>query len=89
MKKILILSAFALSVVASGAAFATGNGAHMRDEFGTVYTMQMNGHDMHIQAIKDKTGGEWIVMSRDDAEALMGHKFGSDVVFRDIETNSR
>jgi hypothetical protein len=89
VKKTIALSAFALTVLASGAAFATGNGAHMRDEFGPVYTMQAGGHEMHVQAIKDNNGGEWVIMSREDAEAMMGHKFDGGVVFRLYETKSQ
>jgi hypothetical protein len=42
--------------------------------FGPAITMQYDGHSMQVQAIKTKDGGEFIVISKDDAAKLFGQK---------------
>ncbi len=72
MKTTIRATVVALTLLGAVSAYAAGGKAERP------IAITMAGHDMHIQAIKTEEG-EFIVMSREDAEALMGHKL--DVQF--------
>ncbi len=80
MKTTIRATVVALTLLGAVSAYAAGGKAErpMPVDFGPTIAITMAGHDMHIQAIKTEEG-EFIVMSREDAEALMGHKL--DVQF--------
>ncbi len=75
MKSILFASAIALTTVLSTASvWASDNGMRPGDRiFGTAVEMTMGGHTMHVRAIKDKDGGQWVVLPRDEFETMIGH----------------
>ena len=43
-----------------------------QDGYGPVMEMMMMGHKMHMQAIEAGDGGQWVVLSRAEAEMLLG-----------------
>jgi hypothetical protein len=79
MKIALISSVVAVSLLTTAAAYATGRSSDMPGAFGPVHTMMINGHEMHVQAFKDTKGGQWVVMSREDAETMAAHKFADEI----------
>ncbi len=84
MKIALLATTVALSLIA-GSAFAAGGKANqMPKDFGPVQSVTVHGHEMHLQGLKDKDGGEWVVMSREDAEEMIGAKFDSSFTFKDF-----
>ncbi len=69
MKKIVLASVTAVGVLAlSGIAYATMTG---HTAYGEMHEMKMGDKMMHVQLIEDSEG-QWVVMSRAEAEALMG-----------------
>ena len=76
MKTLLIASTLAVGALAfSTAGWAKTNDGHPPvQSFGPVYEMQSGEHTMHMQLIEDKDGGQWVVMSREEAEMLLGMK---------------
>ncbi len=75
MKSVLFASAFALVAIASAApTLASDNGMRPGDKgFGPTYEMTIAGHAMHIHAVQDKKGAQWIVVPRAEFEGMAGH----------------
>ncbi len=79
MKSQLLAVAVAIGLVGmSSSAFAVGGKENqpMPPMFGPVVEMEVGGHMMHLQMIEDANGGQWVVMSREDAEQLLGESLG-------------
>jgi hypothetical protein len=69
MKKIVFASVAAVGIMAlSGIAYATMMG---HTAFGEMHEMKMGDKMMHVQLIEDSEG-QWVVMSRAEAEAMFG-----------------
>ena len=62
------VAALALGVAAPAQATMLGHVA----TYGEDFQMQFNGHPMHLQMLTDDSGNEWVVMSKADAEVIMG-----------------
>jgi hypothetical protein len=74
MKALLVASALVIGTVGfASPSFAVMNG-HPVEAFGPVVEMKMGTHMMHVQMIEDPSGGQWIVMSREEAEEMFGTK---------------
>ena len=73
MKMLLTIAATAAALTSFSAAAMAENVNHPA-AYGPVIEMMINGHTMHIQAIKDSNGGEWIIMSREEVGDMLGHK---------------
>ncbi len=75
MKSIITASALAFGIVGfASPSIALMNGHNAPEGYGTVYEMKMGDKMMHVQYIEDAQGGQWVVMSREEAES-MGMKF--------------
>lgn len=78
MKKAILASLIGVTVLGlSSASFALGGKENMLKQFGEVYEMKVGDHMMHMQLIQDANGGQWVVMSREEAETLLGGSLGS------------
>ena len=71
---ILAASVLAAAVALPSLAFAddANHGGKSPEFFGPVMEMMMMGHKMHVQAIEASDGGHWVVLSRAEAEMLLG-----------------
>jgi len=70
-----IASTLAIGALAfSSAGGAKSDGHDPVEAFGPVYEMKFCDHMMHVQQTEDKTGGQWVVMSREEAELLCNGK---------------
>jgi hypothetical protein len=69
MKKLLLMS-----IVAAGFFCVSSPSFAMpfMPNFGPVYEMKTGDHMMHMQMIQDADGDQWVVMSRKEAEQLLG-----------------
>ncbi len=75
MKTLLFASAIAIGALGfASPSFATMNGHAAVQAFGPVYEMKTGDKMMHMQLIEDKDGGQWVIMSREEAEMLLGMK---------------
>ena len=79
MKALLIASALTFGAFGmAGSAFAddcnSGGKRSCISAFGDPYEGTVGGHKMHMQFIEDSTGSQWVVVSREEAEAMMGMK---------------
>ncbi len=78
MNKVVFASVVAASVFGfASASFAVGGKENLpMKQFGPVVEMMVAGHMMHMQFIEDSTGGQWVVMSREEAEMALGVPLG-------------
>ncbi len=75
MKTLIFASAIAIGAVGFAApSWATMNGHSALQTFGPVYEMTTGDKTMHMQLVEDKDGGQWVIMSREEAEMLLGMK---------------
>ncbi len=75
MKTLLFASTIAMGALGfSSAGWATMAGHPALQTFGPVYEMKSADKTMHMQLIEDKDGGQWVIMSREEAEMLLGMK---------------
>lgn len=78
MKKYILASLVGVTIIGlSSASFALGGKENMPKQFGDVYDMNVGDHMMHVQLIQDANGGQWVVMSREDAETMFHIPLGS------------
>ena len=66
----IIAAAIALPSLAS--ADDKIHGGKSPEFFGPVTEVMMMGHMMHVQTIEAADGGHWVVLSRAEAEMLLG-----------------
>ena len=72
-----IASTLAIGALAfSSAGGAKSDGHDPVEAFGPVYEMKFCDHMMHVQQTEDKTGGQWVVMSRAEFEKMAGVSLG-------------
>ena len=75
MKTLIVASTIAIGALGfASPSWATMNGHAAVQAFGPVYEMKHGEGTMHMQLIEDKDGGQWVVMSREEAEMLLGMK---------------
>jgi hypothetical protein len=77
MKKMLIASTVAVGFLGlTGAAWAVSKEGPPKPNavYGPVYEWPAGEHNMHLQLIEDKDGGQWVIMSRQEAEILFNAK---------------
>ena len=78
MKTKLLAASIVIGLLAyASAAHAVGGKENQPlNAFGPVVEMEHGGHMMRLQMFEDPNGGQWVVMSREDAEALLGEPLG-------------
>jgi len=81
MKSLLVASALTVGVFGlASSAFAddcnSGGKRSCISAFGDPYEGTVGGKKMHMQFIEDSAGSQWVVMSREEAEGMMGMKLG-------------
>jgi hypothetical protein len=81
MKSLLLASAIAMGLLGvSSAAYAdacnSGGKRTCISAFGDPFEAKVGDKMMHMQLVEDSTGAQWVVVPRDEAEAMMGMKMG-------------
>ena len=81
MKNTLRIGMIAAAMFGAAAAYADDNNHNGKpqDGYGPVGEMMMMGKKVHFQAIQAADGGHWVVISRKEAEELLGVDMGKTV----------
>ena len=81
MRNQLYFSMVAVGLIVGTSALAddANHGGKPAEAMGPVYEMMVSGKMMHMQAMQAADGGQWIVISRKEAETILGMDLGKTV----------